>query len=270
MDTSEIMDLALEMAGMRAVPADSGIWVPGRNIRKVLFSIDAGAPEIALAKHQGYDLLIGHHPTGPARLTFSEVVRRHVRFMTEKGVPKKIAEEAAAELIGKIDVRTHPTNYLHDVDFAKELRQPFMNIHLPIDQITRDFLLAAITNSGARTAGELIQVLGAIPEFKKAKTKIELRMGGRDRPLGRWVLVFAAGTNGGYPVAKAYFDGGIETVIYLHVDYDELVKLRREYSKNLIVLGHMAGDSIGVNTFLARLVEMGMETNTLGVIRRRA
>ncbi|QQG48834.1 MAG: hypothetical protein HY247_00485 [archaeon] len=84
MDTTGVMRLALDLAGLKDVPADSGIWVPGRRIRKVLFAIDAGAPELLLAKQEGYDLLIAHHPVGPARLTFSKVVRRHVDFMLDK------------------------------------------------------------------------------------------------------------------------------------------------------------------------------------------
>lgn len=266
LDTAGIMGLALGMAHMTRVPADSGIWIPGKGIGKVLFSIDAGASEIILAKEQGYDLLVAHHPVGPAKLTFSTVVNRHVNFMLDKGVPRMVAEEATKELVSRIDVRAHPTNYLHEIDVAKKVKLPFMNIHLPIDQITRDYLLEAIKISEARTIGELVKKLGQIPEFKKAKTKIEVRMGEEGNLLGNWVLVFAAGTNGGYPVAKAYFEHGVDTVIYLHIDYDELVKLRKNCRGNLVVLGHMSGDSIGINLFLRALNKKGIKTDTLGVV----
>ena len=257
----------MDMAGFKAIPPDSGIWVPGKGIKRVLFAVDAGTPELLFAKQAGYDLLIGHHPVGPARLTFSRVAERHVEFMLEKGVPKKVAEEAAGQLIRRIDVRAHPANYLQDVEVAKRLGMPFMNIHLPLDQVTRDYLLGAIRKSDADTVGNLIDKLEAIREFKNAKTKIELRMGRRDEKLGNWVLVFAAGTNGGYPVAKAYFEHGVDTVIYLHIDYDELAKLRMDCKRNLLVLGHMAGDSIGVNAFLKELRKKGVESDSIGVVR---
>jgi hypothetical protein len=260
------MRIALDMAGLDKIPADSGIWVPGKGIRKALFSLDAGPSEVILAKQAGYDLLIGHHPVGPARLTFTSVVRRHVEFMLEKGVPRKEAEEAVRELTTRIDVRAHASNYMHDVEFARKMRMPYMNIHLPIDQITRDFLLAAIRKSRARTVGGLIRDLGLIPEFKKARTRIELRMGDDADPLGKWVLLFAAGTNGGYPVAKAYYEHGIDTVIYLHIDPEELQKLRKERLGNLVILGHMAGDSIGINIFLKGLRKRGVTCDTIGVI----
>lgn len=95
-------------------------------------------------------------------------------------------------------------------------------------------------------------------------------MGKTTDPLGNWVLVFAAGTNGGYPVAKAYFENGVDTVIYLHVDYDALVRLRQDCTGDLVVLGHMAGDSIGINIFLARLRREGVMVDALDVIGHRA
>lgn len=266
MNTDEIMRLALRMARFSSIPGDSGVWVTGERIRKVLFCVDAGPPELILAKDLGYDLVIAHHPVGPAELTYSEVVWRHVDFMTAKGVPKDIAEKATKELVRRIDVRAHPKNYMHDVEVAEKLKMPFMNIHLPIDQITRDYLLKAIEKSKSKTLGELVDKLSKVPEFRKAKTKIELRMGNKNDPVGNWVLVFAAGTNGGYPVASVYFENGVDTVIYLHVDYDELVKLEKESRGNLIVLGHIAGDSIGINLFIRRLRAKGVHVDTLGVV----
>jgi len=261
------MGLALEMAGMREIPGDSGIWVPGKKVKKALFAIDAGTPEIILAKQMGYDLLIGHHPVGPARLTFSEVVRRHAEFMKGKGVSRKVADDETARLVEKIDVRAHPANYLHEQEVASMVGLPFMNIHLPIDQITREFLLRTISRAKAKTVGELVEKLSRIPEFKSANTRIEVRLGKSSNLLGKWALVFAAGTNGGYAIAKAYFDHGVDTVIYLHVDYDEPSKLRKDGKGNLVVLGHMAGDSIGINLFLKRLRRAGVVADTLGVVR---
>ncbi len=267
MDTSGVMDLALRMAGMAQIPGDSGIWNPGKNVKRALFSIDAGTAEILLAQRLGYDLLIAHHPVGPARLTFADVVGRHVEFMTEKGVPRSVAESATAEIVDKIRVRSHPSNYLHEVDVARLVGMPFMNIHLPIDQITRDILLSRIRGSGAKSVADLVDCLGEMPEFKNAQTDIEVRMGEPGSRLGKWVLVFAAGTNGGYPVAKAYFEHGVDTVIYLHIDNEELVRLRKDCKGNLVVLGHMAGDSVGANEFLAALEKKGVASDTIGIVK---
>jgi len=40
LNTEEIMNVALKLAGLRDVPNDSAIFVSGRGIQKVLFGID--------------------------------------------------------------------------------------------------------------------------------------------------------------------------------------------------------------------------------------
>ena len=70
MDTDEIMNLALNLAGMRSVPADSGIHVPSKNISKVLLCVDAGPAELMLAKNLDCDGVVAHHPIGKAALNF--------------------------------------------------------------------------------------------------------------------------------------------------------------------------------------------------------
>jgi hypothetical protein len=68
-------------------------------------------------------------------------------------------------------------------------------------------------------------------------------------------------------VARAYFDHGISTVIYLHVDYGDLTKMREEKLKgNLVVLGHLAGDSVGLNGLADRLEDIGLATVRLGIL----
>jgi hypothetical protein len=97
-----------------------------------------------------------------------------------------------------------------------------------------------------------------------------VRFGSRKNKAGRWALVIAAGTNGGYPVARAYFEHGISTVIYLHVDYGDLTKMKEDKLKgNLVVLGHLAGDSIGLNGLAKRLEGVGVETVRIGILSGR-
>src|SRR3990170_2500068 len=59
-----------------------------------------------------------------------------------------------------------------------------------------------------------ISVLNRLPELQKAMTKIVVRLGREDNPLGKWVVIHGAGTNGGDPVAQAAYDHGIDTVFY--------------------------------------------------------
>ena len=76
----------------------------------------------------------------------------------------------------------------------------------------------------------------------------------------------AAGTNGWYQIAKLYYEYGILTVIYLHIDHNDAKKIHDEKLKgNLIVLEHLAGDSIELIALAGRLEGLGVETIRLGL-----
>ncbi len=266
MNTEEIMQIALARAGMKEIPPDSGIFVPGQSIKKIFFAIDVGVPELSLARELGCDLVIAHHPIGEALISFSKVVHRHFDFMIEHGVPRGTAEDAARQLVERVEIRNHPANYKHTVGAARLLGMPLMNIHQPLDEITRQLLMNKLKNSKTRRVGDIVEALEELPEFRIAATKISVRVGSEANEAGKVALVFGAGTNGGYPVAKAYFDNGIDTVIYLHIDYEDVRRLREEGKGNLIVLGHMAGDSIGINVFNKELRSRGLEVVALDVL----
>lgn len=263
------MSLALKLAGMAKVPEDSGIHVKGENIKKVLFGIDAGPPELLLAKQQGYDLVIAHHPPGgAAAVYFHRVFKRHIQLMVDAGVPKSAAEKAISRKLGQLEVEEHTRNYGHAVDMAQLLKIPYMNIHTPLDEIGRKLMSQQIQSKTNRksTVGDVVSALNMLPEFKNAVTKIKIRMGKPENPAGRVVVSHGAGTNGGYDVAKAYFEHGVNTVIFIHISPADLEKLKAENKGNLIVTGHVASDSVGINPFLNQLRKAGIEVATLGVV----
>ena len=56
-------------------------------------------------------------------------------------------------------------------------------------------------------------------------------------------------------------------VVYIHIDAGDLQRLRTDGGGNLIITGHLAGDSLGFTPFLAALRARGLEVTTFsGVI----
>ncbi len=264
MNTNEIMGLALAMAGLSSVPEDSAIYVPGEGIGRVLFGIDLLAPEVALAKGLGFHLVVSHHPAGgSALLDFFHVLDRHVEQMVKAGVPRDVAAAAIASMREETRILDSMKNYDHSPSVARLLSMPYMNVHTPLDEIGRRRM--------AETAGQLQEndtvedlvslFYASFGEFRQAATRIEVRVGRPANRLGRVAVSHGAGTNGGYPVAKAYFDHGIDTVVYIHCRPEDSRRLREEFkdTKNLIVTGHIASDSLGINPFLDALRSRGLE-----------
>jgi len=67
LDTEMIMQVGLELAGWKKMPADSAVHVKGKNISKVLIAIDVSTAELILARQLGCSAVIAHHPLSSLR-----------------------------------------------------------------------------------------------------------------------------------------------------------------------------------------------------------
>ncbi len=269
MNTEDLMNLSLRLAGLSEVPEDSAIHISGDNLKKILLGIDAGAAELLLARNLGCDAVIAHHPPGgTAAINFHEVFKRHIKQMTDAGVPVAEAERAVKKKLEDLEADAHARNYSHAVDVARMLKMPYMNIHTPLDEIGRRVMAEQINRKTQNdsTVDDVVSALSELPEFENATTKIKARVGKPENPAGRVAVSHGAGTNGGYEVAKTYFRYGIGTVIYIHIGLGDLERLRADGMGNLIITGHIASDSVGINPFIKELRRNGIDVTTIGVI----
>ena len=260
LDTDRVLEIALDMVGWNTVPADTAIHVSGKNFKKVMLMIDVTTADLMLAKNLGCDAVITHHPIGITAVNFYKVIDRHVDYMVENGISEKIARMSVKDLKKRVEIRNHTQIYSSVIDSAKILDMPLVNIHQPCDEYAKRVISKKIKERDPNLISEMISALKEIPEFKLVETKIQVAYGQPDSLVGKWVPVIAAGTNGGYLVAKTYFENGIGTVLYFHIDYNDLIKLRESNVQgNLVILGHLAGDSIGMNALGNKLEDEGIQ-----------
>jgi len=199
------MSLALQLANIQDVPADSAIHVEGENIQRVLFCIDAGIPELMLARQLGYDAVIAHHPPGGvSAINFAEAFKRHIELMAAAGIPRGIAERAVKRKFSQLEVDAHRKSYAQVVDAARILNIPFMNIHMPLDEVGRRRMDEKIRErtSENSTVQEVISALMEFPEFQNALTKIKVWLGKPENRRGKIVVSHGAGTNGDMKLQK--------------------------------------------------------------------
>lgn len=272
MDTDAIMAVALEQAGLREVPADSEIYIPGSGLKRALFAIDVDVGELLFARDAGFDVVVAHHPLGGnARARFTEVMWKQVDQMTEEGIAEPVARSAVATRVMTRRRAAHTTNYNRVIDTARLIGLPLLNIHLPPDIVSRQTLRQYLAERLApeATVGELVGLLGAIPEMRGSLMKPEAWIGDLENPVGRYTVAIAGGTNGGYPVFRTYFEAGVKTILAMHIDPGEFARLQSDTPQgcNLVITGHMATDSIGINRLIAGVEERGLEvTRTSGII----
>ena len=264
MNTKQILDLALSLAGMSEVPGDSGVLVPGENIKRVLIGVDMGTAEILLARELKVDLVIGHHPVGgTTRSQFPEVMKRQYDKMVEAGIPINRAQKALAKKIGQVERAGHAGNYDQAWSAARLMNMPFMGIHSPTDVLAERAVEAKLAerlgDNPRATLQDIIDALNEMPEYQKTLSKPVIRVGSPKDFAGKPLVIMAGGTNGGVDVIKAYFDAGIGTTISMHMPEDVITAVKEQNIGNIIVAGHMASDSVGLNIFITALEERGLE-----------
>jgi hypothetical protein len=146
-----------------------------------------------------------------------------------------------------------------------------MNIHTPLDEIGRQRVQSRLDDLAAAhpgaTVGDVMQMLQEFAEVRNARVPPILAAGSADGPAGRTLFAHGALDIPTYAMLKTYYAHGIRTVLTLRIGPADLARLRREQMGTLIVVGHMAGDSLGFTPFLAALRQIGLEITTFsGVI----
>lgn len=263
--TTELMRIGLDLGGFAEVPADSGVWVEGEGLQRILVGLDVGPADLLLARQLGFDAVVAHHPV--RRRGFWRVFERHRGFLRAAGVPDEVIAAAIDHRLAGMRLADHNANDDHIPSVARLLGMPFLNVHLPLDEYTRRTVVRTVAAcQQARpdaTAGDVAAAIGELPSLRRAPLEPLVVHGSADAPAGRVSVAIAAGTNGGFAVAAAYLTHGADTVIYMHVQPEDLDRLRREGVRgNLIITGHAGADSIGVDAYVQELRRRGLEVVT--------
>jgi hypothetical protein len=284
LSTDEIMEIALELVGWTEIPLDSGIHVPGENIKRLIFAMDVNVGLLFMAKQLGFDAVVGHHPCGALPLQ-GEVYRRHIDLLVAHGVAR---EEAMDSLSGMVETAVRrmanrrfrmlyfesPNQTVLEVDAARMLNLPFMNIHNPFDENGRRILQSKIDEAVLKNPrwklGDVLNLIEVLPEARYAKEKYGISpyacIGEADSEASKVVFVHGALVAPDAEIVKFYWRSGFRTVIALHSDFENLERLTREREGNLIFTGHFLGDSIGMTPFIGALRERGVEVVCMGGI----
>jgi hypothetical protein len=284
LSTHEIMEIALELVGWTEIPLDSGIHIPGKNIRRLIFTMDANVGLLHMAKQLGYDAVVGHHPCG-VLLKRGEVYWRHIDLLEEHGIAREKAMTALGESI-EVAVRRienrrfrmlyyeSPNQTVLEVDAARMLNLPFMNIHNPLDEKGRRIMQSKMDEAALKNPhlklGDVLKLIEELPEARYARDAYgispHISIGQPSSEAQKVVFVHGALSAPHAEIVKFYWENGCKTVIALHSEFENLERLRKERHGNLVLTGHFLGDSLGMTPFIHALREKGVEVVCMGGI----
>lgn len=274
MNTTEMVKIALDLVGYSELPIDSEHTVPGENIKRVLAGIDMGTAELMLARQLGYDCVVRHHNLVPKLGHLGELVAEdHFKKMVANGVPINVAQKVMEHRKREVEIMFHGNNFSSASQCAKLLNMPFVGLHTPADLLGERTVEAKVEEVYAAkdtpTVGDLMDAIMTIREFRDAPDgqRPNIWVGSRDSYAGKTIVDFSGGLAPELDELKAYIDAGVGTFVCMHMEGNIVKELQADNRCNVIVCGHMASDSIGMNIILDEWERVGgIETTRIGGI----
>ncbi|MDP2917959.1 MAG: NGG1p interacting factor NIF3, partial [bacterium] len=220
------------------------------------------------------DLVIAHHPQGIALAGLDGVMALQADLLGSYGVPINIAESLIEKRMSEVARGLAPINHQRGVDLARLANMPLACVHTPCDNQVYQAVNKKIVQAGSRleTVGEIIDLLYTFPEYKEAGklgAGPVIFAGRRVRRCGKIALTeITGGTEGNKEIFKYMAAAGVGTVIGMHMSEPNRAEAEK-YHINVIIAGHIASDSIGINVFLDALAEKDLEIVACsGLIRK--
>lgn len=239
---------------------------PEREVSRVLTGIDMETGEVLLAdrissRGRQIDLIIAHHPEGKAMSALYQVMRLQEDVLAKFGVPINVAEGIMASRISEVKRGLMPLNHNRAVDAARLLDFPLMCVHTPADNHVQDYLQKMFDEKQPETMGDVVKLIKEIPEYAEAvkyNAGPSIVVGNKEKRAGKIMVDMTGGTSGSEDAYAKLAVAGVGTLVVMHIGE----KHRKEAEKNhinVIIAGHMASDSLGMNLFLDELARRGVE-----------
>ena len=259
MQVNEIIEQANRFAGFDTTPEDTHVISDEFPVESVHASIDITHKQMDSGKFNRGGTYISHHI--PALLLgtgFVKVLGRYASFLESYGVSSQKAEEVTDAVIELwksnpfIDFSREPGELKH---FAEENGVNLLNVHLACDEYCRQVVSKHMADLPRETTVDALigSLREAFPEYANTSEEFRVALGDGQSTIGDVVFAHGFGANGGSHIAKALYDHGIKTVVYITLfdwQESEIKALKGIDGRNLLVVPHYASDSIGFNPVL--------------------
>ncbi len=244
-------------------------------IKKIIVGIDMEAPELLLTDTlnkagAAIDLVVAHHPKGRALAALDQVMQLQPGAWANVGVARNITEALLEGRAEEVKISTGGGNYNRAVDVAKLLGLKMICLHTPCDNLVNAYLTAMMQDEEPETLSDVLDILVDIPEYSSAAMDNNAPMivsGNKNRSVGKVFVDMTGGTSCPKEYYRLLGEAGISTVLCMHAG-KEAIEEAKSCHLNLVIAGHMASDSLGINLVLDSFADAGIEIVPIsGMIR---
>ncbi len=233
---------------------------PEKDIKTVMLGIDMEGPELLAAerlneKGKDIDLVMAHHPEGKAYAFFYDVMHLQEAALARLGIPLEVGKELLKERMGEVERAVTPANHSRSVDIAVLLDIPFMCVHTPADNHVNNYLQKIFDTRRAKTLADVINILKNIPEYTDAMKKNappRILIGDPKKKAGKVFVDMTGGTEGPKRIFPRLSQAGVGTIVAMHLSEEHFKNAKTEMI-NVVIAGHIASDTLGLNLLLDEL-----------------
>ncbi|GAB4158937.1 MAG: hypothetical protein Kow00107_07610 [Planctomycetota bacterium] len=237
---------------------------PDFEIKRIAVGIDCDNSELLMINElnkrgKNIDALVAHHPAGK-NMGFHYVMSVQMDMFESWGIPITKAESLMNARMKEVHRSLLPSNTRRIPRTAELLDIPFMSLHSPADVLVQAHVQKTIDDAKPRTVSDIIDLLTEsykeYSEARKMQEAMEIFVGAKKNRCGKVVVKMAGGTQGPTTQFEAMAAAGIGTIVCMHLR-DDAVKEAEKHNINVLIAGHMASDSIGLNLLLAAVDPQG-------------
>lgn len=233
---------------------------PDRDIHTIMIGIDMEGPELLTAdrlneKGREVDLVMAHHPEGSAYANFYDVMHLQEAALAKLGIPLEVGKELLKERIGEVGRAVSAANHLRSVDIARLLDIPYMCVHTPADNHVNNFLQKIFDKKKPGTLADALNILKNIPEYTDALKKNagpHILIGEPKKKTGKIFVDMTGGTEGSKRIFARLSQAGVGTIVAMHLSEEHFKQAKAEMV-NVIIAGHIASDTLGLNLLMDEL-----------------
>ena len=236
------------------------------DVRTIIVGIDMEGPELLAAdrlneKGRDIDLVMAHHPEGAAYASLHDVMHLQEAVLAKLGIPLEIGKELLKQRIGEVERAISPANHMRSVDIARLLDIPFMCVHTPADNHVNGYLQKLFDRKKPDKLSDVLNMLKAIPEYADAlknNAGPRILIGEAKKKAGKVFVDMTGGTEGSKRVFGRLSQAGVGTIVAMHLGEEHFKNAKTEMI-NVVIAGHIASDTLGLNLLLDELEKRGVE-----------
>jgi putative NIF3 family GTP cyclohydrolase 1 type 2 len=228
---------------------------PSIKIKNIIVGIDIGAEELLLSdrkKEEDNNLVISHHPIGSAYANYYNGFDLMKALLNSYGFNEIFVEQIVEEKRVEAERRSNSINHLRITQIAEILNIAMLCAHSPADNLCHFFLKKLFEETPVIRLGELLNRVSDLEEFRRyALHYIHpcILKGRHDDPVNNIYLDVTGGTDGHPSIYEKLRENGFDTVVTMHMS-GQIYDLCKKQSMNILLLPHIAADSLGMNLLL--------------------